>query len=126
MICQLHEIKFFYKKNERNAYTALFLKEKNKNTWWDLTNDEKDELNNILEKKCKKQCIFGEDTNMEELQEIIKPYYLRRIKEELNDMVKKTIKVIHYEMTDDERKSYDELWDKYLGIHNREGTFFFS
>lgn len=108
--------KFFYKKNERNAYTALFLKEKKKNTWWDLTNDEKDELNNILEKKCKKQCIFGEDTNMEELQEIIKPYYLRRIKEELNDMVKKTIKVIHYEMTDDERKSYDELWDKYLEL----------
>jgi SWI/SNF-related matrix-associated actin-dependent regulator 1 of chromatin subfamily A len=108
--------KFFYKKNERNAYTAMFLKDKKKATWYDLSQDEKKELDEILEKKCKKLCIPGEDTNMEELKEIIKPYYLRRTKEEINDMVKKTIKCLHYEMTDEEQKSYDELWDKYLKL----------
>lgn len=108
--------KFFYKKNERNAYTVLFLKEKKKNTWWDLTSEEKDELNKVLEKRCKKQCIFGEDTNMEELQEIIKPYYLRRLKTDFAKIPKKTIKCLHYEMTNEERKSYDELWDKYLEL----------
>jgi SNF2 family DNA or RNA helicase len=108
--------KFFYKKNERNAYTSIFLKNKKKATWYDLTDEEKKELDEILEKKCKKICIPGEDTNLEELQEIIKPYYLRMVKEELNNMVKKTIKVLHYEMSDEEQRSYDELWDKYLEL----------
>ena len=108
--------KFFFKKNERNAYTAMFLKEKKKGSWGDLSYDEKRELDEVLEKKCKKVCIFGEDTNMEELQEIIKPYYLRRVKSDFAKMATKTIKCLHYEMSDEERKSYDELWDKYLEL----------
>ena len=108
--------KFYYKKNEKKAYTTMFLKEKEKNSWYDLSQEEKEELNKILEKKCKKLCVFGEDTNMEELQEIIKPYYLRRIKTDFAEMKGKTIKYLHYEMTNEERKSYNELWDKYLEL----------
>jgi len=108
--------KFFYKKNEKKAYTTMFLKEKKKNSWYDLTSEEKMKLDEILEKKCKKACILGEDTNMEELQEIIKPYYLRRVKDDLENMVSKTIKYLHYEMNDEEQKSYNELWDKYLEL----------
>lgn len=108
--------KFFYKKNEKKAYTTMFLKEKKKNSWYDLTPEEKIKLDEILEKRCKKVCILGEDTNMEELQEIIKPYYLRRVKDDLENMVSKTIKYLHYEMNDEEQKSYNELWDKYLEL----------
>jgi len=108
--------KFFYKKNEKKAYTTMFLKEKKKNSWYDLTSEEKMKLDEILEKRCKKVCILGEDTNMEELQEIIKPYYLRRVKDDLENMVSKTIKYLHYEMNDEEQKSYNELWDKYLEL----------
>ena len=108
--------KFFYKKNEKKAYTTMFLKEKKKNSWYDLTSEEKMKLDEILEKRCKKVCIIGEDTNMEELQEIIKPYYLRRVKDDLENMVSKTIKYLHYEMNDEEQKSYNELWDKYLEL----------
>jgi len=108
--------KFFYKKNEKKAYTTMFLKEKKKNSWYDLTQEEKIKLDEILEKRCKKVCILGEDTNMEELQEIIKPYYLRRVKDDLENMVSKTIKYLHYEMNDEEQKSYNELWDEYLEL----------
>lgn len=108
--------KFFYKKNEKNAYTSMFLKEKRKNTWYDLTYEEKQELDKLLEKRCKKLCIPGEDTHMEELQEIIKPYYLRRLKTDFAEMVAKTIKYLHYEMNNEEKRSYDELWEKYLEI----------
>ena len=108
--------KFFYKKNEKNAYTTMFLKEKKKETWYDLTQEEKDELDKLLEKKCKKLCIPGEDSNMDELQELIKPYYLRRLKTDFAEMTTKTIKVLHYEMTPEEKVSYDELWDKYLEL----------
>ena len=108
--------KFYFKKNEKKAYTTMFLKEKKKMSWYDLSDDEKVELDEILEKKCKKLCVSGEDTNMEELQEIIKPYYLRRIKTDFAEMTTKTVKCIHYEMTDEEQRSYDELWDKYLEL----------
>jgi len=108
--------KFYFKKNEKKAYTTMFLKEKKKMSWYDLSDDEKVELDEILEKKCKKLCVSGEDTHMEELQEIIKPYYLRRIKTDFAEMTTKTVKCIHYEMTDEEQRSYDELWDKYLEL----------
>ncbi len=108
--------KLFYKKNERNAHTAMFCHSVGKKEWKELTYDEKRQLDEILEKKCKKICIPGEDSNMDELQEIIKPYYLRRLKTDFADVVKKDIRCLHYEMTEDEKKSYDELWDKYLKL----------
>ena len=108
--------KVFYKKNERNAHTALFCKSVGKTDWFHLSNEEKKQLDEILEKKCKKMCIPGEDTNMEELQEIIKPYYLRRLKEEFSTIVDKKIKYLHYEMTPEEKSSYDSLWDEYVSM----------
>ena len=108
--------KLFYKKNERNAYTALFCNEVNKPDWFHLSNDEKKRLDEILEKKCKKMCIPGEDTNMEELKEIIKPFYLRRLKEEFENIVDKRIKYLHYEMTPEEKNSYESLWDEYVSL----------
>lgn len=108
--------KVYFKKNERNAYTAMFCKKMGKPNWESLTYDEKDLLNETLEKYCKKICIPGEDTHMDELQEIIKPYYLRRTKEELPNMVTKTIKYLHYDMTQEERDSYDRVWDEYLKL----------
>ena len=112
--------KVFFKKNERNAYTTIFLKEKKKNSWFELTNEERKELNELLEKKCKKICIPSEDTNMEELQEIIKPYYLRRLKTDFAKMTTKTIKYLHYEMNEKEKNSYNELWEKYLELQEHK------
>lgn len=108
--------KIFFKKNEKQAHTALYCKSVNKPDWFHLSNDEKKELDAILEKKCKKICIPGEDTNMEELQEIIKPYYLKRDKDEIPNMVSKTVKLLHYEMTDEEKESYDKMWDEYVSM----------
>ena len=110
--------KFFFKKNERNAHTAIFCKSVGKREWGELTYDEKRRLDEVLENKCPKICIPGEDTNMEELQEIIKPYYLRRLKTDFSTMTTKTVKYLHYEMTEEEKESYDELWDKYLELQD--------
>lgn len=108
--------KIFYKKNERDAYTKIFCNSVGKNEWAQLTYDEKKKLNEYLEKHCKKICIPKEDTNMEELQEIIKPFYLRRLKSDFANLPPKTVKFIHYEMTSEEKKSYDELWEKYIEL----------
>ena len=110
--------KVFYKKSEREAYTAMFCHERDKKEWRELSYDEKRMLDELLEKKCKKIVIPGEDTNMEELQEIIKPYYLRRLKSDFKKMVRKDIRMLHYEMTPEEKESYDELWEKYLELQD--------
>ena len=108
--------KFFYKKNERNAYTAMFCQSVGKKEWSELSFSERKELDELLEKKCKKMCIPGDDTNMEELQEIVKPFYLRRLKSDFADMVKKDVRVLHYQMTDEEAESYENVWDEYIKI----------
>ena len=106
--------KSFYKKNERNAYTAMYLKRVHKNSWYDLTYDEKVELNGILDKKCHKIWKTDGQSNLDELQEVIKPYYLRREKEDLKNMVSKTVKYIRYELTKSEKASYDKVWNEYI------------
>lgn len=109
--------KSYYKKNERDAYTSMFLKEIKKNSWYELTESEKEKLNEYLDKKkCKKFFVQGDDQNMDELREIIKPYYLRRLKSDFSDMVKKTVKIVHYEMNDEEKESYENLWEEYLRL----------
>lgn len=112
--------KVFYKKNERDAHTAIFCKSHNKKDWYDLSYDEKGELDEYLKKHCPKVCIPQGDTNMEELQEFIKPYYLRRLKSDFAPVVSKKIKFLHYEMDDVERVSYNELWDKYLALQENK------
>jgi hypothetical protein len=86
----------YYQKKERDAYTSMFLREIGKTSWYGLTDEEKDKLNEFLEKKhCKKFYTYGEDQNMEELKEIIKPYYLRRLKSDFVKMVKKDVRCVH-------------------------------
>lgn len=106
-----------YQKKERDAYTAMFLKGLHKKSWYDLTDKEKEGLNQYLEKKrCKKFYVQGDDQNMDELREIIKPYYLRRLKTDFVEMVPKTVKCIHYAMTNEEKESYHKLWQEYLQL----------
>lgn len=106
--------KSFYKKNESNAYTTLFLKNVHKNSWYDLTYDEKKQLDDILGRKCHKIWKTDGNSNLDELQEVIKPYYLRRKKEDLNKIVNKTVKYLHYELTSSERLSYEKVWNEYV------------
>lgn len=105
--------KFFYNKKERDAHTAIFLKKIGKGSWYDLSYQEKEELNKIIDRNCKKIWQTGGSSNLEELQEIVKPYYLRRMKEEFGNLVKKTVKVLRYPLTEIERGEYDKVWDEY-------------
>jgi SNF2 family DNA or RNA helicase len=50
---------------------------------------------------------------MDELQEIIKPFYLRRVTEDLKSMVEKRVKFLHYNLSTEEEISYDNIWNNY-------------
>lgn len=114
--------KSFYKKNERNAHTAIFLKQKGKATWYDLSYEEKDELNQILERKCKKIWKTDGASNLDELQERIKPFYLRRLKSDFGKMVDKRVKVLKYKLTSEQKDSYNLVWDEYKEAQNGDKT----
>ena len=106
--------KHFYNKKERNAHTAIFCRSKNKANWYDLTYDEKRELDDYLAKRCKTIWVTNGASHLDELQEVIKPYYLRRTKDEFNKMVKKEVKMIPYELSPKQKVSYDSVWDEYV------------
>lgn len=52
-------------------------------------------------------------SNLDELKEIIKDSYLRRLKKDIPDMVSKVIHQRYYKLTDEQRIEYDNLWDEY-------------
>lgn len=113
--------RWFYNKKERDAYSAIFCRKKNKNTWYDLTDEEKEELDKILDKNCKKIWVTDGSSNLDELQEVVKPYYLRRLKSDFGKIVKKTVKVLNYKLTNKEREEYDGVWDEYLQAQEGKG-----
>ena len=105
--------KFFYNKKERDAYSAIFCREKKKSSWYDLSYEEKEELDKILDRKCKKVWITDGSSHLDELQEVVKSYYIRRDKNDL-ELPKKTVKVLNYDLTKEERESYGRVWEEYL------------
>ena len=113
--------RWFYNKKERDAYSAIFCRKKKKNTWYDLTDKEKEELDKILDKNCKKIWVTDGSSNLDELQEVVKPYYLRRLKSDFGKIVKKTVKVLNYKLTNKEREEYDGVWDEYIQAQEGKG-----
>lgn len=105
--------KKFYNKKEKEARTIMFLRMKKKNSWYDLTSKEKDELNESLDKYCKKQWSTGGASYLDDLQEAIKTYYLRRDKQDLK-MVKKELKMVKYDLSAAERSQYEKVWDEFI------------
>ena len=105
--------KFFYNKKERDAHTFIFCKKVGKSSWYDLSNEEKEELDKIIDARCKKIWKTDGSSHLDDLQEAVKSCYIRRDK---NDLVlpKKTVKVLNYDLTKEERKSYERVWDEYL------------
>ena len=101
-------------KGERDKFTNVFLKRKNKTSWYDLTYDEKQELNEYLDKNARKIMLTSDATNLDELQERIKHLYLRETDLGNALTVKKEIKIIEYNLDDDEEKEYKDAWNKYL------------
>ena len=106
--------KTFYNKKEKAAYSKMFFNMKHKTSWGQLTHDEQIEYYTFLDKKCKKVWVTNGASHLDELQEVVKPYYLRRVKEELGSLPTKTIKTVTYDLTSDEKKEYDSLWDKFV------------
>lgn len=109
--------KQIYAKGQRDKFTRVYLNKHGKNSWYDLNSVEKDELNAYLEKNCKKIWLTNGASNLDELQEVVKTYYLRRLKEDFGNVVDKEIKLLSYKLNGTEASEYDNLWNSYVEAH---------
>ena len=106
--------KQIFNAKEKKAYTAMFLRSIGKYSWYDLTPTENDKLLEYLEAHCKKLWLTNGASHLDELQEVIKPYYIRRDKSDIKTLVNKSIKVLEYELDDGMRAEYENVWNDYL------------
>lgn len=105
--------KHFYNKKERNAHTAIFCRQHNKSSWYDLSYDEKQQLDKYLERHCRSVWVTNGASHLDELQEVVKSYYLRRTKDQFKAIVGKTVNIIKYKLTETEQAEYDNVWNEY-------------
>ena len=100
-------------KEKRNKITLNYVKSKGKNNWYDLTDEEKNDLNKLIERNIRMITVANGASNLEELKERVSHIYLRRVKEDLKGMVKKTIHEIYYDLTPSQKQEYNRLWEEY-------------
>ena len=101
-------------KGEKEKYTNFYLKRKNKASWYDLTQEEKDDLKKYIRENARHITIAKDGTNLEELKMRISHIYLRRTKEDLaGGLPNKTIHEVFYDFDIIQQMEYSKLWDEY-------------
>lgn len=101
-------------KGEKERYTNMYLQRKNKASWYDLTQDEKDDLKKYIKDNARHITIAKDGTNLEELKLRISHIYLRRTKEDLaSGLPNKTIHEVFYDFNMLQQMEYSKLWDEY-------------
>ena len=100
-------------KEKRNRISDNFIKSKNKVNWYQLTDEEKNELNKLIDRNVKMITVPNGASNLDELKERVSHIYLRRMKEDLKDMVTKTVHEIYYDLTPQQLEEYNKLWEEY-------------
>ena len=101
-------------KGEKERWTNYFLKRVNKQSWYDLTSEEKDKLKEYINENARKITITKDATNLEELKLRVQHLYLRRTKEDISGgLPNKTVHEIFYDLSPLQRAEYNKLWDEY-------------
>jgi SWI/SNF-related matrix-associated actin-dependent regulator 1 of chromatin subfamily A len=107
-------------KEKRERISTNFIKSKGKSNWYALTDSEKQELNKLIERNVKMITVANGSSNLEELKERVSHIYLRRLKEDLQGMVKKTVHEVFYDLTSEQKNEYDRLWEEYENAQYEE------
>ena len=100
-------------REKRNNLSDRFIKSKGKSFWSELTDDEKSELNKLIDKNVKMITVADGSSNLDELKERVSHMYLRRVKEDLKDLPNKNILEIRYDLDMRQLMEYNKLWEEY-------------
>lgn len=111
------------KQGERDYWTEDYLKKVKKNTWYELTPEQKLDLKEHINKYAKKIIIAGKTpSNLDELYYRIKDCYLRLEKKDIGNISDKFIIENYYELTKEERVEYEQLWEQYENTQKELGN----
>lgn len=111
--------RIIYLKGEKWKWTSVFLKRKNK-AWKELNEDDLKELDDFLLKYAKHIWSTDGASNLEELKERTKHIYLRRLTSEIQNMVKKNVEVLRYDLDLKQQIKYTTFWEDYLNTFDKE------
>lgn len=98
---------------KRDAISKKFIANRGKTNWYELTDEEKDELNGIVKKSVRMLTIPNGESNLEELKDRTAHIYLRRVKEDLLDLPNKTVHELFYDLDMGQIMEYSRLWEEY-------------
>jgi hypothetical protein len=96
-------------KEKRNRISSEFITSRGKSNWYELSDKEKDELNKVIERRCRMMTVAQEPTNLDELKERVSSVYLRRLKTDLSGMVTKHVHERFYDLTQEQMEEYQRL-----------------
>ena len=116
------EGKKIYMKGQREKWTNVYLKSKGARTWYDLTYEQKEDLKGYLDRNCKSIWLHNGASNLDELKERVKGYYLRREQKDFGKIVKKTVKLLEYDLTDAQRVEYEAEYDAFVEKQKESGN----
>ena len=100
-------------KAKRDAISRKFIANMGKSNWYELTDNEKDELREIIKKSVRMLTIPNGESNLEELKDRTAHIYLRRVKEDLLDLPNKTVHEVFYDLDMGQLMEYNRLWEEY-------------
>ena len=98
---------------KRDAISKKFIANRGKANWYELTDEEKAELNEIVKKSVRMITIPNGESNLEELKDRTSHIYLRRVKEDLLDLPNKTVHELFYDLDMGQIMEYNRLWEEY-------------
>ena len=100
-------------KEKKQRISREFITSHGKQTWYDLDDEEKDELNGIIDKRVIQKIIPKGGKNLEELKLKTAHVYLRRTKADIGDLPPKYIHERVFELDAIQMMEYTRLWDEY-------------
>ena len=100
-------------KAKRDAISKKFIANRGKSNWYELTDNEKDELREIVKKSVRMMTIPNGEGNLDELRDRTAHIYLRRVKEDLKGLPNKTVHELFYDLNMGQTMEYNRLWEEY-------------
>ena len=91
-------------------------------SWNTMSKEQKRQCFEFIDGHARKITIPKDASNLNELRERIKHIYIRRTQDEIPGMVNKSVETLYYDLTDEQRKVYDKLWDDYVEAQTAEGN----